>query len=119
MDVTPGSGGGDALDIAWAIDPGNGLPAELDGFDFLRITVGINFVDPLFGEGSSEIDAVAELNGRYLTDGSHEIFLSPGVQFVAEHWLIEASLQLPVVRAMAAGRAETDYRLVLGLRLRW
>lgn len=72
-----------------------------------------------FGDSAFEIDAVAELNGRYLTDGSHEIFLSPGVQFVAEHWLIEASLQLPVVREMAAGRAETDYRLVLGLRLRW
>ncbi len=66
-----------------------------------------------------EVVAVAELNGRYSTDGSHEIFLSPGVQFVAEHWLLEASLQLPVVREMAAGRAETDYRLVLGLRLRW
>ena len=73
-----------------------------------------------FGLRVDDLDeAVAELKGRYRTAGSHEIFLSPGVQFVAEHWLIEASLQLPVVREMAAGRAETDYRFVLGLRLRW
>ncbi len=72
-----------------------------------------------FGDSAFEIDAVAELNGRYLTDGSHEIFLSPGVQLIAERWLIEASVQLPIVRELAAGRAETDYRVVVGLRLRW
>jgi len=59
--ITPGSGGGDAFDIAWAIDAVTGEPAELDGFDFIRITNGVNFVTPLFGEISTEIGAVADV----------------------------------------------------------
>ena len=59
--ITPGSGGGDAFDIAWAIDPYTGLPAELPGFDFLRLTNGTNFVMEPFGEKSPEIDAVADV----------------------------------------------------------
>ena len=31
-----------------------------------------------------ELDAVAEMNGRYVTDGSAEVFLSPGLQFITE-----------------------------------
>lgn len=59
--VTPGSGGGDAFDIAWAIDPNTGKPAALPGFDFIRITNGVNFVHPALGEKSPEIDAVADV----------------------------------------------------------
>lgn len=60
--VSPGSGGGDAFDIAWAIDPVTLLPAGLDGFDFIRITNGVDFVDPFLGEKSPEIDAVADVS---------------------------------------------------------
>jgi len=60
--LTPGCGGGDAFDIAWAIDPATGEPAGLDGFDFIRITVGVNRVildtSPPLNELSTEIDAV-------------------------------------------------------------
>lgn len=61
-------------------------------------------------------DAVAELNGLYLADGSHEIFLSPGLQYVTETWAFEASLQLPIVQEPADDRPETKFRLTLGLR---
>lgn len=57
--VTPGSGGGDAFDIAWAVDPATGLPAMLPGFDFIRITTACNVVRPPFGESSAEIGGVA------------------------------------------------------------
>jgi len=58
--ITPGSGGGDGFDVAWAVDPATGQPAGLPGFDFLRITVAVDFVHPLFDEISTEIDAVAD-----------------------------------------------------------
>ena len=58
--ITPDSGGGDAFDIAWAIDPETGLPAKLPGFDFIRITTAVNIVAGILGEKSPEIDAVAD-----------------------------------------------------------
>lgn len=66
-----------------------------------------------------EWNAVAELNGRYTTDGSHEVFLSPGIQYVTERWAIEASIQLPVIQEMSGAGPQTDYRLVLGFRWHW
>lgn len=66
-----------------------------------------------------EIDLVGELNGRYTTDGSHEVFLSPGLQVITERWIVETSIQLPVIQALAGDQPETDYRLVLGLRYQW
>ncbi len=57
--VTPGSGGGDAFDIAWAVDPATGQPAMLPGFDFIRITTACNVVRAPFGESSAEIGGVA------------------------------------------------------------
>jgi hypothetical protein len=59
--ITPGSGGGDAFDIAWAIDPATGQLAHLTGFDFIRITNGENYVAGVFGELSPEIGGVADV----------------------------------------------------------
>ncbi len=66
-----------------------------------------------------EWNAVAELNGRYMADGSHEVFLSPGLQFLTERWGLEASIQLPVIQDFAGNGPETDYRLVVSVRFRW
>ncbi|MBK9128056.1 MAG: hypothetical protein IPM13_09670 [Phycisphaerales bacterium] len=61
--ITPGSGGGDAFDIAWAVDPATGAPVGLDGFDFIRLTTAVNraMFSPPLGELSTEIDAVADV----------------------------------------------------------
>lgn len=59
--ITPGSGGGDAFDIAWAIDQTTGVPGNLDGFDFIRITTAVNADQGILGEVSAEIDAVADV----------------------------------------------------------
>jgi hypothetical protein len=59
--INEGSGGGDAFDIAWAIDPLTGLAADLWGFDFIRITTAVFFNAGVFGEISTEIDAVADV----------------------------------------------------------
>lgn len=58
--VSPGSGGGDAIDFSWAIDPVSGAPARLDAIDFLRLRTGSDFIAGPVGELSSEIDAAAE-----------------------------------------------------------
>lgn len=64
--MTPGSGGGDAFDIAWAVDPATGRPPALplDGFDFIRLSNGINFIAGALGELSPEISAVSDARPR-------------------------------------------------------
>lgn len=60
--VSAGSGGGDAFDIAWAIDPVTLQPANLDGFDFIRLSTAVAYdPDPTFGEKSAEIGGVADV----------------------------------------------------------
>lgn len=59
--ISLGSGGGDAFDIAWAIDPDTKLPADLPGFDFIRLTTAVDVIVGGFGEKSAEIDAVADV----------------------------------------------------------
>lgn len=66
-----------------------------------------------------ELDTVIELNGRYVADGTHELYLSPGLQFITEQWALEASIQLPVVQDLSSGQPEPSVRLVAGLRLSW
>ncbi len=58
--ISSGSGGGDAFDIAWAIDPVTLAPADLPGFNLIRITNAVDFVETPLGEISPEIDAVAD-----------------------------------------------------------
>lgn len=54
--------GGDAFDIAWAIDPITGLPANLEGFRYIRITSAVNGSHGgSLGEISTEVDAVADV----------------------------------------------------------
>ncbi len=71
--TTHGSGGGDAFDIAWAVDAATGEAAELDGFDFIRLTTPLHVITPPLGEKSAEIDAVADVSpdpfGDTDTDG--------------------------------------------------
>lgn len=69
--ITPGSGGGDAFDIAWAVDPATGDPAELSGFDFIRLTTAVPILSGLLGEVSAEIDAVADV-ARVIGDADED-----------------------------------------------
>jgi len=64
--LSEGSGGGDAFDIAWALD-GGGAPAGIDSFSFIRISTLVqgNAVGPI----TTEIDAVADVAPAIDTDG--------------------------------------------------
>ncbi|MCW5766586.1 MAG: hypothetical protein KIT68_11500 [Phycisphaeraceae bacterium] len=65
--IAAGSCGGDAFDIAWAVD-GDGLPANLPGFDFIRITTAVDALAGVFGEVSVEIGGVAEVRPWLIAD---------------------------------------------------
>jgi len=60
--IDSGTPGGDAFDIAWALNPLTGEPAGLSGFTYIRITTAMDAVhgDSL-GEFSTEVDAVADV----------------------------------------------------------
>ncbi|MBL0870475.1 MAG: hypothetical protein IBJ18_07870 [Phycisphaerales bacterium] len=58
---TPGTGGGDAFDISWAIDPTTGLSANLPSIDFVRLSTGVDATGGLLGEVSGEIGGVARV----------------------------------------------------------
>lgn len=66
--VTARSGGGDAFDIAWAVDAAGG-PAGITQFHFIRLT---SFIDRDFdglGSCSPDIEAVADVAPDVDTDG--------------------------------------------------
>lgn len=90
------------------------------GHDALRYDLSYShrLLPAVFEAGNAwELDAVAELNGRYVVDGSHEVFLSPGLQFITQQWILETSIQLPVIQDLNG--PETDYRFVIGFRFQW
>ncbi|MBN2509785.1 MAG: hypothetical protein JXB03_05885 [Spirochaetales bacterium] len=58
--IDPGSGGGDAIDIAWAVDPDTFTPAGLDEATWVRIVSGTALTGAL-GDFSCEIDAVTRV----------------------------------------------------------
>ena len=66
--LTPGCGGGDGFDIAWAIDENTGEPAGLSAFDFIKITSAVDYVSPMFGEKSTEVDAVVDVQAGSIGD---------------------------------------------------
>ncbi|MBC7835647.1 MAG: hypothetical protein H7Y88_11190 [Phycisphaerales bacterium] len=59
--VSSGSGGGDAIDIAWAVDAATGAPAGLAQIDFVRITTGLDIEFGNFQEASVEVGGVARV----------------------------------------------------------
>lgn len=66
--LTARSGGGDAFDIAWAINA-DGDPAGITQFKFIRLTSFINRIFGALGAASPEIDAVADVAPAIDEDG--------------------------------------------------
>ncbi len=67
--IDAGAPGGDAFDIAWAVNPQTGEPADLPGFDFIRIRTGVDALLGPLGELSTEIDGVADVRALGDFDG--------------------------------------------------
>jgi len=62
---------------------------------------------------------IAEVNASHLTDGTTEVFASPGVQFISPRVILEAGAQLPMAQDLESGRLGADFTLVLSLRMQF
>jgi len=105
-------------DTIFQVNTGSGL----SGADSLRYDLGYSyrFYPERYTPGRAfQWDIVGEINGEYLTDGSHRVFLSPGLQYTVHRWRFETSLQLPVLQDLSPGRREVNYRIVTGFRYHW
>lgn len=76
----------------------------------------------------SQLNSVLELNGQYQAkdkssgrkvgdSGGHTLFLSPGLQYVTKRFILESSIQIPVVQDLNSSQVETDYIAVAGIRI--
>ncbi len=81
-----------------------------------------------FGKRLLALNGILELNGAW-TDrtrrdgktvpdsGGHVLFLSPGAQLVSLRWILEVSLQIPVVQDLHGPQLERDFVGVLSVRI--
>jgi len=62
--IDPGSGGGSAIDVEWAVDPSDfsaACPADIDLIRWIEISSGSLITDDLLGERSCEIDTIVRV----------------------------------------------------------
>ena len=103
-------------DLVYQFNTGPGAA----GIDLLRYDLAYSYrlFPEQYGPGQSwEVRPVAELNGEYGVDGSHRLFLSPGLQFTKGRLTIESSIQLPVVQHLTGSQPDEKFRFVIGMRL--
>ncbi len=59
--IDAGSGGGDAVDIAWAVDPDTFDSVSLDEISWIKITGATTLYDAVLGDFSPEIDGITRV----------------------------------------------------------
>jgi len=72
-----------------------------------------------FLEINGNTSAKSEINGvRNENTGGTTIFLSPGLQYVGgRRWLVETSLQIPVVNELNGRQLATDWAFLIGSKI--
>ena len=61
---TEGTGGGDPIDIAWAVNPDGTPAADLDSISYVRIYTGMAQMNGIFGEISTEVCGIAACDAK-------------------------------------------------------
>ena len=105
------------FDWFWNFNTGDGVFR----YDEMRYDAAYTYVlltGKTLDEKVWQLNSVLELNGSYFTDGSHLVFAAPGFQLALEHMIVEASLQLPVIRDLKSG-LEPDFLFAVGTRITW
>lgn len=105
------------LDWFWNFNTGRGIFRH----DEMRYDAAYTYVlltGQTLDEKFWQLNSIFEVNGSYLTEGSHLVFLAPGFQLAMERMIVEASLQLPVIRDLKNG-IEPDFVFVIGTRMTW
>ena len=105
-------------DVIYKLNTAGGV----DGDDELRADFTATY--RLLGGESDTIGpwglyAIGELNGKYITDGSTQLFGSPGLQYITPNFILEAGVQLPIGQDLKSPRLETDYTVVLSIRIQF
>lgn len=73
---------------------------------------------------------VVEVNGSYSQEneiegrrdrnsGGHTVFFSPGIQWLNASWVVEASVQFPIIQDLNGDGLKADYAATLGFRYRF
>ncbi len=104
-------------DALWHFNTGGGDRAD----DLLRYDLA--YIYRLSPESYASTRPTAlfgsvELNGFYETNGDHELFVSPGIQYVTTRWIVEATVQIPVWQDLSH-RAERDFVVGVGFRVQF
>jgi len=105
------------FDWFWNFNTGEGVFR----YDEMRYDAAYTYVlltGQTLDESVWQLNSIFEFNGSYFTDGSHLLFAAPGFQLALERMIVEASLQLPVIRESKNG-IEPDYTFVIGTRITW
>ena len=103
---------------------------DFEGGDELRYDLAYRYRlwPRRFGDRLAQLNGILELNGRRLSrtridgktiddSGGHVLFLSPGLQYAALNWILEASLQVPVAQHLHGSQLESDLVAVLSIRI--
>ncbi len=81
-----------------------------------------------FGRGQLQLNGILELNGRAAdsdhdegrrvrSSGGHRLFVAPGIQLVSRRFILEASLQLPLLQQLRGAQLDQEFVAVLGVRI--
>ena len=72
----------------------------------------------LVAEANGIFSQKSELNGKTIDNsGGSILFLSPGIQFATKRYILEASIQLPVIQDLNDNQVETDFVFTAGFRV--
>ncbi len=69
-------------------------------------------------EANGVFSQKSKQNGKTIEDsGGYTLFLSPGLQLATRRYVLEASIQLPVIQDLNGNQVKTDFVLAAGFRV--
>ncbi len=72
----------------------------------------------LVAEANGIISQKNKLNGKTIDNsGGNILFISPGIQFASKRFILETSIQLPVIQDLNGNQVERDFILTAGFRV--
>ena len=103
-------------DAVWKFNTGGvGQSSDVLKYD---LAYAYRLMPRVYAEEPTALFGGLELNGIAETNGDHEIFLSPGLQYVTQKWILEATIQIPVVQSLDE-RARRDFVIGFGIRVQF
>ena len=70
-----------------------------------------------FNGSFKEQNKISDVTVR--SSGGHTVYFSPGLQFVTTRWVVESSVQIPIIQNLYGDALEADYAVTFGVRYRF